>query len=80
MIELRGRLCLLSEAAQAILIGGQLGWKNLQRDFPIELQVLRQVDLTHSTRTDLRADFVVTEFCACVNRHTCRLVLIQFGE
>src|SRR5213593_3982181 len=41
--------------------------QNLQSDFAIELGVVGEVDLTHSARAELRADFVAANFCARVN-------------
>src|SRR2546425_7540821 len=38
-----------------------LCWKNLQRNFPIEFCVLRQIYLAHSARADFRDEAVRSE-------------------
>ena len=65
----RSCLRLLHEATHAIVIACNFSRQDLQRDFPIQFRVLRQIDFTHSALADLRADFVTTEFCAGYNVH-----------
>ena len=65
----RSCLRLLHEATHAIVIACNFSRQDLQRDFPIQFRVLRQIDFTHSALADLRADFVTTEFCAGGDTH-----------
>src|SRR6266404_194550 len=69
MVERRGRLCLAHEALHAIAIRTNIGGQNFQCDFAIESCVLRQINLTHPARANLRADFVAAEFCSCYQTH-----------
>src|SRR2546421_1242619 len=69
MIQGRRSLCLLNKAPHAILMNRNISRQDLQRNFAIEFRVLRQKHLAHPARTELRADFVATEFCAGGNAH-----------
>ena len=69
MIERRGSFGFLHKAAHPIVMSSDFSGQNLQRNFAIELRILRQINLSHSAFAKLRADFVTTEFCACDNRH-----------
>ncbi len=64
MIEGRGRLCLANEAFHPFAIRGNLGRQKLQRNFTIEFCVLRQINLTHSARTDFGKDAIVGQIKA----------------
>ena len=58
----------LQEATHAV-VASEIVRQNLQSDLAIELGVLGQVDLTHSTRAELGADFIAANSCARVNCH-----------
>ena len=62
MIERRRRLRFLNKTPHPVLIGGQVGRKNFQRNFPIEFRVLGQIHLAHPARADLRDDAVMRQF------------------
>src|SRR5947208_6166173 len=62
MIECRRGCCLLIKAPHPILIRGNLGRKNLQRDFAVQSRVFRKIHLTHSARAEQRPAFVAAEF------------------
>jgi hypothetical protein len=64
MIERRCGFRLLHKATHAILVCSDVGWQNLQHDFAIELCVVRQTHLAHSTHADLRNDAVMRQNCA----------------
>ena len=53
MTKRRGRLSFLNKAPHPILICGDIGRQNLQRDFAIELCILREEHLAHTARADL---------------------------
>ncbi len=61
MIQRRSSLCFLNKAAHPRLISSDIGRQNLQRHLAIEVSVLRQIYLSHSTRAYLRDDDVVCE-------------------
>src|SRR6266404_2256416 len=69
MIQRARRLCLLLKSPQSILILRERRRQNLDRYVAIQFRVMRQINLAHPARTDLRADFVTTEFCACGKAH-----------
>ena len=58
MVERRRGFCLLNETAHAILVCSKVSRQNLQSNFAIKFCVLRQINLTHPARADLRADFI----------------------
>jgi len=68
MVERGCGSCFLSKAAHPILIAREFGRQNLQRDFSIELHILRQIHFAHSTRADLRADFIAAQSSANGNQ------------
>ena len=68
MVERGGGSCFLSKAAHPILIAREFGRQNLQRDFSIELHIMRQIHFAHSTRADLRADFIAAQSSANGNQ------------
>ena len=49
------------EPRPAFFAFGELGRENLERDLPVELGVLGQKNLTHTTGADLLQDLVVSE-------------------
>jgi len=61
----RSCLRLLHEATHAIVIACNFSRQDLQRDFPIQFRVLRQIHFAHAALADLRADFVAAESAAC---------------
>ena len=44
-------------------IRGDVSGQHLQRDFAIQARVLSQVDFTHTSRAEKRANFVASELC-----------------
>ena len=64
MVERRSSLGFLLEAMHSVVMSRHISGQNLQRDFTIELCILRQIHLAHPTRANLCADFVAAEFCA----------------
>ena len=64
MIESGRRLRFANEPLHPITVRSHLGGQNLQRNFAIQLCILRQVNFAHSAFADLRADFVTAESCA----------------
>jgi len=69
MIQGAGRLGLLLEPPQAFRVLRKGCRKNFDRHFAIKLGIFGQVHLAHSTRADLRTDFVTAEFCAGSQAH-----------
>src|SRR2546426_11165137 len=69
MVERRSSLSFLLEAMHSVVKSRHISGQNLQRDFTIELCILRQIHLAHPTRANLCADFVAAEFCANGDRH-----------
>ena len=67
MVKRRGRFCFLSEATHAILIRGDIGGQNLDCYFAIQFRITSKIDLTHSARAKLRADFISAKSCARSN-------------
>ena len=61
VIERCDRLRFTLEPGPALLGGGQLRWEDLQRDLPIQLGVLSQINFSHAALTDLFQDLVVSE-------------------
>src|SRR5712692_4789621 len=70
MIQCGSSFGLLHEAAHAFLVRSDIRGQNLQRNFAIQPGVLRQINLAHPARAELRADFIAAEFCADVDWHT----------
>jgi hypothetical protein len=60
----------LNKALHAILVCGNFGGQDFQRDFAIESRVKRQIYFTHAACAKLRADCVTTELCPCSNIHS----------
>ena len=69
VIQRGGGFRFLHEPPHPILIRGDLEAQDLQRDFAIELRVLREIDLAHPALADLRADFIAPEFRARGQAH-----------
>src|SRR5712691_12219711 len=61
VIQGRGCLSFLYKAAHAVAIGCEICRQNFQGYFAVQLGVLRQVNLPHSTHAELRANFIATE-------------------
>ena len=70
MIQSRGCLRFLNESLQTLLIGRQPLGKNFDGNRSIKFRVTRQINFTHSTLTNFRADFIATEFCAGARSHS----------
>jgi hypothetical protein len=50
----RGRsFCFLHKSTHPIRLCGELSWQKLYCNLAIELCILRQIDLTHTTRAEL---------------------------
>src|SRR5689334_15476697 len=60
MIQRRSGLCLLHKALHSIRVSS-ISRQNLQRNFAIELRVLRQIHLAHPALANLRTDFITAE-------------------
>jgi hypothetical protein len=54
---------------QPLLIARDLSGENLQRDVAIELRIACQIHFAHPALTNLRADFITSEFCARRQSH-----------
>ena len=66
----RGRgLRLLHQASHSILVGPDVNRENLQRYSTPKFGIFCQIHFTHAALTDLGANFVSTESCACFNCH-----------
>ena len=59
MIKRGGGLGLVEEAGLGLLARQRMGGEELQRDTPLQLQVLGLVDHTHPALTELVSDAVV---------------------
>src|SRR6476659_7614440 len=65
MIESGDCSCFPDEAAQPFLIGGDFSRQQLDSYSSAQLaRILSQVNLAHSTRADVRANFVTSKFCS----------------
>jgi hypothetical protein len=58
MVQAGGYARFLNEAIHALLIRGDIRGENLQSDGAFQLQVPSEIDFTHATRAELRADFI----------------------
>src|ERR1043166_4152783 len=63
MIERSSGFCLLHKPSHPILIRSKLGRPNLERDFPIERGIVRQIYFAHPTFSDLGDDAVMRQSC-----------------
>src|SRR5262249_17782714 len=61
MVEPARGLRLADEAAQPERVPGISFRKELERDTPVELSVISQVNLAHSARAQLRDDFITSQ-------------------
>jgi eukaryotic-like serine/threonine-protein kinase len=52
---------LLKKAQPPLRIAGKVGWQNLQRHGPAQLQILGEVDLSHAARAELLFDPVMAD-------------------
>ena len=59
MVELRRRLGLLLEALDDLRVHRDIGRQNLDRDFALECQVVRQEHRAHSAFAEQPLDFVL---------------------
>src|SRR6266550_5794936 len=64
MVEGGGGLRFLNEAAHAIAVTGEIGRENLECNLAAELGIFSEINFAHSARADLRANFVMLEFCS----------------
>src|SRR5437899_6094789 len=72
MIEIRDGARFLRKALQAIFVFRNFSRHDLERHSPAQFRsILRQVNLAHPARPQLRADFVTTKLCAGRNGHVC---------
>src|SRR5206468_10782845 len=69
MIQRRSGLRLLHEPPHAIRMSSNIRRQNLQRNFAIQLCILRQINFTHSARANLCADFVTAKSYTGGKRH-----------
>src|SRR5215831_2742668 len=69
MIEGRGSLGLLFEAAHPIFLRGKMGRQKIQRNIAVQPRIFRQIDFAHAALAKLRADFVTAEFGGGFKRH-----------
>ena len=53
----------LFEASHTILVRSDVDRQNLQGDFAIQTVVLSEIDLTHTTRAEKRANRITPELC-----------------
>src|SRR5678816_2051444 len=63
MVESSGGRGLLFETAHSILVNSHFGGKNLQGDFAMELQILRQINFAHPALADLGNRAVMRQGC-----------------
>src|SRR5712691_11581248 len=76
MVERRCSLGLLHKALHPVWMSSDFNRQYLQRNFARQFRILRQIHLTHSALANLRADFVVTEFCARCDCHQLQTVTV----
>jgi hypothetical protein len=69
MVERSEDLRFTAEAGKALRVVREGVRKDLQRDIPTELGVLRAIDLTHAAAAKQRHDFVSAEANAGAKRH-----------
>src|SRR2546422_11471096 len=69
MVQRRSSLRFLLEAMHSVVMSCNISGQNLQRDFTIELCILRQIHFAHSAFANLRADFVAAESYTGGKRH-----------
>ena len=69
MVERRGRLRLLLEAAQPVRRLRNIGRKNLDGDVALEHAVARAIHLAHSTGTERAENLVLPQFRSRCHRH-----------
>jgi hypothetical protein len=74
VIERGEDLCFPLEAREAVRIGGEGFWQNLERDIPIQLRVARAIHLAHPARTDGSENLAGTKVSAGCQRHASRLI------
>ena len=64
MVDRRGQLRLAQEAVTKRFVSGQAGGQQLQRDLPLEPQILGQVDDAHAAEAQQRLDPIAGELGA----------------
>src|SRR5262245_32163101 len=64
MVDRRGELRFLQKADAERLVLGELDGQQLERDLPLEPQILREVDDAHAAETQQRLDPVAGELRA----------------
>ena len=78
MIEAARGLRFLLKAGQPILVSGKCSGQDLDRHFTIDFRIKGVIHLAHPARSNLRADFVATEFHPALSRQeSCRAVLLH---
>src|SRR5437016_1266114 len=77
MVQGAGGLRFLLKTRHALLIGREIGRQNFDRNLAADLRIESQIHFSHSALSDLRADFVATEFCAGSESHFFRAA-VQF--
>src|SRR5262245_55919530 len=75
MIERCKYLRLSLKSRQPIRIARQMLWQGLDRHLPIEPDILGEIHLPHPALANLRADFVMTDFCAGGECHRLKLLI-----
>ena len=69
VIERRGGLGFLREPPEPVRIRGEVGRKDLDRDFAAERGIARAIDLAHPARTERREDLAASESRPWRERH-----------
>src|SRR5688572_26872313 len=63
MAKCRRRFSFADKTIHSISIVGEFLWQNLERDLAVELRVMGQIYLTHSTDAELRHDAIMRKSC-----------------
>jgi hypothetical protein len=61
MVESRDCSSLLLKAAKSIFVAVELLGKNLEGDSPTEIHVFGEIDLTHTSGSDVRKDSIMRD-------------------
>ncbi len=69
MVQRRRRPGFLREALQAVLIGCEGSWQDLDGYGAVEARVVGAIDFAHSTGTDGRQNFIRAETSSSGERH-----------
>src|SRR5262249_762952 len=68
IVECRGGTCFSFETVYLCGILRELRWQDLDRDAAVEFQVIREINLTHASGSDLRDDLIMSELLSCSQR------------